>query len=351
MNNMEPYANQHFMHMAGAGGAGGAGNMQTQARPPHPGNEIRAPFKRAATHVAIAYFIYLRSFESNGEANKTDVTCKDPTYNARRLREKKLSQKNELAQLRMEAEQSEGAPNEQERKESNHGSDHESERANQSGDQPHDSEQSHKEDKTEMETEKLQTENTEPNQEEEIKRQPVEAEIINEKDKEHNKEKITDLGTVHTEQKSVPEEKKDVGEGMAIEKEGDVGNPNAANTAGVIQIFGNVQPQTSTVSDGLSTTASVQGQNIHDLGDKDLKDEVIKEGLAVTLGKIKKKSISEPEPPNAEMRDEEMKKPEEPKKVQSHPSIVSPSNHRRRDEHPQPHACLLYTSPSPRDQA
>jgi len=50
--------------------------------------EKKAPFKRAATHVAIAYFIYLKSFDY-GNISKIDRSKMDPTYNARLLKEKK----------------------------------------------------------------------------------------------------------------------------------------------------------------------------------------------------------------------------------------------------------------------
>jgi len=50
--------------------------------------KMKTPFKRAATHVAIAYFIYLKSFDYNS-LSKLDKSKMDPTYNARLLKEKK----------------------------------------------------------------------------------------------------------------------------------------------------------------------------------------------------------------------------------------------------------------------
>ena len=49
---------------------------------------LTTPFKRAGTHVAIAYYIYVNKNKSKFNENKNTNEC-DPTYHARVLREKK----------------------------------------------------------------------------------------------------------------------------------------------------------------------------------------------------------------------------------------------------------------------
>jgi len=49
---------------------------------------LATPFKRAGTHVAIAYYIYVNKNKSKFNDNKNTNEC-DPTYHARILREKK----------------------------------------------------------------------------------------------------------------------------------------------------------------------------------------------------------------------------------------------------------------------
>lgn len=49
---------------------------------------LTTPFKRAGTHVAIAYYIYVNKNKSKFNDNKNTNEC-DPTYHARVLREKK----------------------------------------------------------------------------------------------------------------------------------------------------------------------------------------------------------------------------------------------------------------------
>ena len=49
---------------------------------------LATPFKRAGTHVAIAYYIYVNKNKSKFSDNKNTNEC-DPTYHARVLRERK----------------------------------------------------------------------------------------------------------------------------------------------------------------------------------------------------------------------------------------------------------------------
>lgn len=49
---------------------------------------LTVPFKRAGTHVAIAYYIYVNKNKNKFNENKNNLEC-DPTYHARVLREKK----------------------------------------------------------------------------------------------------------------------------------------------------------------------------------------------------------------------------------------------------------------------
>ncbi len=52
-------------------------------------SSCKTPFKRAATHVAIAYFIHIKQYQGK-DINKLDKEQIDPTYNARLLKEKKV---------------------------------------------------------------------------------------------------------------------------------------------------------------------------------------------------------------------------------------------------------------------
>lgn len=49
---------------------------------------LTTPFKRAGTHVAIAYYIFVTKNKNKFNDNKNTLEC-DPTYHARILREKK----------------------------------------------------------------------------------------------------------------------------------------------------------------------------------------------------------------------------------------------------------------------
>ena len=60
---------------------------------------MKTPFKRAATHVAIAYFIFIKSVKynyyyyylkfENVDLTRIEKEKFDPTYNAKKLRERK----------------------------------------------------------------------------------------------------------------------------------------------------------------------------------------------------------------------------------------------------------------------
>eukprot|EP01017_Pseudomicrothorax_dubius_P034663 TRINITY_DN4776_c0_g1_i1.p1 TRINITY_DN4776_c0_g1~~TRINITY_DN4776_c0_g1_i1.p1 ORF type:complete len:481 (+),score=97.97 TRINITY_DN4776_c0_g1_i1:238-1680(+) len=52
----------------------------------------RAPFRRAATHVAIAYLIYHKKCQYAENLTDEERTKRDPTFNARRLKERKVNE-------------------------------------------------------------------------------------------------------------------------------------------------------------------------------------------------------------------------------------------------------------------
>lgn len=54
---------------------------------------LTTPFKRAGTHVAIAYYIFVTKNKNKFNDNKNTLEC-DPTYHARILREKKNVKEN-----------------------------------------------------------------------------------------------------------------------------------------------------------------------------------------------------------------------------------------------------------------
>ena len=77
------------------------------------------PFKRAATHVAISYFIYIKSviykwckLEQDNLQN-LEKNQLDPTYNARLLREKKNVNPNQPASQNASQSQDSGALHQQ----------------------------------------------------------------------------------------------------------------------------------------------------------------------------------------------------------------------------------------------
>jgi hypothetical protein len=83
LNNFIPNAPTNIMHNNGNAYESHEPEITTLEK------KMKTPFKRAATHVAIAYFIYLKSTDCNS-LSKMDKSKMDPTYNARILKEKKI---------------------------------------------------------------------------------------------------------------------------------------------------------------------------------------------------------------------------------------------------------------------